>query len=55
MVVPILPEPTNLFPCWLHVVPLLVKIQAAPRLLLSFGPPMIAVFPLADKLTEYPC
>jgi hypothetical protein len=47
--------PTNLPPCWLQVLPLLVYTQAAPRPPLSDGPPTIAVLPSADRETEIPC
>src|SRR5262245_51811886 len=54
--VPTAPLPTSLFPCWLHVPPLRVNTHAAPppALLLSKGPPTMAVWPLADSATEKP-
>ena len=48
------PVPTNLFPCWVHVVPLRAKIHDAPVLVLSEDPPMMAVLPSALKATDLP-
>src|SRR5262249_61710974 len=48
------PLPTSLLPCWLQTPPLRVNTQAAPVVLLSLGPPMIAVPPLAESATDIP-
>src|SRR5664279_1258233 len=52
---PTAPVPTSLLPCWLHTPPLRVKTQAAPMLVLSLGPPTMAVLPSEDSPTEEPC
>src|ERR1039457_4653916 len=49
------PEPTSLVPCWVQTPPLLVQTHAAPALLLSLGPPTMAVLPSAESDTETPC
>src|SRR5262249_1379860 len=51
---PTAPVPTSLPPCWLHTPPLRVNTNAAPALLLSFGPPAMAVLPSAEIATELP-
>ena len=50
------PVPTSLLPCWLHAPPERVNTHAAPAavLVLSPGPPTMAVFPSADSVTEEP-
>ena len=45
------PVPTSLLPCWLHMHPVRINIQAA----LSPGPPTMAVLPSAETATEIPC
>src|ERR1035441_3275073 len=49
------PVPKSLPPCWFHTPPVRVYTQAAPALLVSPGPPTMAVFPSADNATERPC
>src|SRR5215212_11152759 len=46
--------PTNFLPCCLQTSPVRVKIHAAPMLLLSAGPPTMAVPPSADNATAMP-
>src|SRR5262245_58062342 len=46
---------TNLAPCCVHVVPVRVKIHAAPAPLLSLCPPINAVLPSAVIDTQKPC
>jgi hypothetical protein len=43
---PTAPVPTSFAPCWLHTSPERVNTQAAPALVLSRGPPRIAVLVL---------
>src|SRR5260370_127923 len=52
---PTAPVPTSFGPCWLHTLPERVNTHAAPALVLSRGPPTIAVFPSLDSDTEKPC
>src|SRR5262245_20790420 len=52
---PTAPLPTSLFPCWAHTPLALVNTHAAPRLLLSLGPPTMAVLPSPDSPTKLPC
>src|ERR1017187_8027142 len=52
--VPTRSVPNSLLPCWLQTPPLRVKTQAAPIVLLSKGPPTMAVLPSADSATEMP-
>ena len=47
--------PTSFVPCWVHTPPLRVNTHAAPKPLLSSGPPMTAVLPSADTATDSPC
>src|SRR5262249_41127456 len=53
--VPPAPVPTSLLPCCVHPPPLRVNTHAVPALLLSSGPPTIAVLPSADSATDQPC
>src|SRR4029079_9330643 len=46
--------PTNFLPCCVQTPPVRVKIHAAPMLLLSAGPPTMAVLPSADNATAMP-
>src|ERR1017187_3028946 len=48
------PVPTNFDPCWVQVLPLRVNTQAAPKKVLSFIPPRMAVLPSSDSATEPP-
>src|ERR1043165_8669129 len=48
------PLPTNFFPCCVQTPPERVKIHAAPMLLLSAGPPTMAVLPSPDNATTMP-
>src|ERR1017187_9588432 len=52
---PAAPVPTSLSPCWFHTLPERVYTQAAPAVVLSVGPPTMAVFPSADRATDIPC
>src|SRR5262249_34518326 len=49
------PVPISFDPCCVHVVPLRTKIHAAPMLLLSWGPPTMAVLPSEEMATPRPC
>src|SRR6266566_3893812 len=51
---PASPEPVSFGPRWPQVEPARVKIQAAPRSLLSCSAPMSAVSPYADSATPPP-
>src|SRR4029078_9593865 len=46
--------PTNFLPCCVQTPPERVKIHAAPMLLLSAGPPTMAVLPSPDNATTMP-
>ena len=48
------PVPTSLSPCCVQTPPLRVNTQAAPVVLLSLGPPTMAVLPSADSATDAP-
>src|SRR5436309_2321447 len=48
------PVPTSLLPCCVQIPPLRVNTHAAPVVLLSLGPPTIAVLPSADMATDAP-
>src|SRR5262245_15940899 len=48
------PVPTSL-PCCVQTLPLRVNTHAAPVVLLSLGPPTMAVSPSADRATDTPC
>src|SRR5436189_53846 len=53
---PVGPVPSGSLACWVQAPPLLrVYTHAAPMLLLSPGPPTMAVSPLEDSATEEPC
>src|SRR5258708_24049327 len=49
------PLPPSLLPCCVQTPPLRVNTHAAPVILLSLGPPTIAVLPSADRATDAPC
>src|SRR5262245_31978347 len=49
------PLPTSLLPCCVQTPPLRVNTHTAPVVLLSLGPPMMAVLPSADTATDAPC
>src|SRR5262249_27448658 len=51
---PTAPPPTSLFPCWAHTPLLVVNTHAAPTLLLSPGPPTMALLPSPDSATDWP-
>ena len=51
---PVSPVPVSLPPCCVQVEPVRVNTHAAPRLPLSPGPPIRAVFPSADSATLKP-
>jgi hypothetical protein len=51
---PMAPVPTSLA-CWLHTPCERVYTHAAPAILLSRGPPTMAVFPSLEIETESPC
>src|SRR5580658_6986345 len=53
--VPTAPVPTSFNPCWVQAVPERVNTHAAPTEALSYGPPIKAVSPSDDRLTELPC
>src|SRR5262249_59633036 len=46
--------PVSLDPCWVQVEPVRVNTHAAPRPLLSPGPPTSAVLPAAESATLEP-
>src|SRR6516225_3708946 len=48
------PLPTSLLPCCVQILPLRVKTHAAPVVLLSLGPPMMAVLPSEERATDAP-
>src|SRR5215831_20269861 len=48
------PLPMSLLPCCVQILPLRVKTHAAPVVLLSLGPPMMAVLPSEERATEAP-
>ena len=48
------PVPTSLLPCCVQTSPLRVNTHAAPVVLLSLGPPTMAVLPSADSATDAP-
>src|SRR5262249_57974303 len=48
------PLPTSLLPCCVQILPLRVKTHAAPVVLLSLGPPMMAVLPAGGRATDVP-
>src|SRR6266571_368176 len=59
---PTAPVPTSFWPCCVHVPLLRVKTHAAPvpvalvgSMMLSDGPPTMAVLPSADSATAVPC
>src|SRR6516164_2440579 len=51
---PTAPVPTSLLPCCVQILPLRVKTHAAPVVLLSLGPPMMAVLPSEERATDAP-
>src|SRR6266446_2439004 len=48
------PLPTSLLPCCVQTPPLRVNTHAAPVVLLSLGPPTMAVLPSPDRATDAP-
>src|SRR3984893_17758130 len=48
------PVPTNFLPCCAQTPPLRLKTQAAPVVLLSLGPPTMAILPSPDSATDTP-
>src|SRR5262245_61616308 len=48
------PVPTSLLPCCVQTPSVRVNTHAAPIVLLSLGPPTIAVLPSADRATDAP-
>src|SRR6516162_1506328 len=48
------PLPTSLLPCCVQILPLRAKTHAAPVVLLSLGPPMMAVLPSEERATDAP-
>src|SRR6516165_3372043 len=46
--------PTSLLPCCVQILPLRVKTHAAPVVLLSLGPPMMAALPSEERATDAP-
>src|SRR6516164_8272586 len=46
--------PTSLLPCCIQISPLRVNTHAAPIVLLSLGPPTMAVLPSPDRATDAP-
>src|SRR6266540_2620790 len=48
------PLPTSLLPCCIQTSPLRVNTHVAPIVLLSLGPPTMAVLPSAERATDAP-